>query len=76
MIFINVTLSHSNNCLSYNISMKILMEIDEALGQPAELKQHIIDDLKQLKVEYRQKLTECIDEFTFKILSNIERDMR
>lgn len=52
------------------------MEIDEALGQPAELKQNIIDDLRQLKVEYRQQLTECIDEFTFKILSNIERDMR
>lgn len=57
------------------LSRQILAEIDEALGQPAELKRNIVDDLRQLKVEYRQKLTASIDEFTFKILSNIERDM-
>lgn len=53
-----------------------MKEIDEALGQSAELKPNILDDLRQLKVDYRNKLTECIDGFTFKILSNIERDMK
>lgn len=64
------------NLRRMQLSRQILTEIDEALGQPADVKRNIVDDLRQLKVEYRQKLTEAIDEFTFKILSNIERDMK
>lgn len=40
------------------------------------LKQTIIEELNRLKLEFRLKLTEYIDDFSFKILSNIDRDMK
>lgn len=40
------------------------------------LKQTIIDELNRLKLEFRLKLSESIDDFSFKILSNIDRDMK
>lgn len=55
---------------------KILDEINEAVSESSHLKESVTDELVRLKFEFRQKLSECIDEFAFKILSNIERDMR
>lgn len=54
---------------------QILEEIDEAIDDPYSLKKSIVRDLHQLKIEFRQKMAEMMDEFSFKILSNIERDM-
>lgn len=54
---------------------QILEEIDEAIADPYSLKKSIVRDLHQLKIEFRQKMAEMMDEFSFKILSNIERDM-
>lgn len=55
---------------------QILEEIDEAIEQPNGLRERIISELHRLKMEFRQKLTEYIDDFSFKILSNIDRDMQ
>lgn len=54
---------------------QILTEIDEAIDTPTPLKETIIDELIRLKLEFRMKLAEYIDDFSFKILSNIDRDM-
>lgn len=54
---------------------QILTEIDEAVDTPTPLKATIIDELIRLKLEFRMKLAEYIDDFSFKILSNIDRDM-
>lgn len=35
----------------------------------------ILEDLLLLKLEFRQKLAEYLDDFSLEILSNIERDM-
>lgn len=50
--------------------------MDEAIEQPLTLKETIIEELHRLKMEFRQKLSEYIDDFSFKILSNIDRDMK
>lgn len=55
---------------------QILEEIDEAIEAPKALKETIIDELYRLKLEFRLKLAEYIDDFSFKILSNIDRDMK
>ena len=52
----------------------ILDGIECALGT-CGLKKSIQDDLIALKSEYRQLLAEYIDEFAYKVLSNIDRDM-
>ncbi|XP_031634411.1 protein CASC1-like, partial [Contarinia nasturtii] len=55
----------------------ILEEIDEAIEQqPTTLRESIISELHRLKLELRHKLIEYIDDFSFKILSNIDRDMK
>lgn len=53
---------------------QILTEIDEAISFSGSSKA-IIKDLHVLKLTFRTSISEYIDEFTFKILSNIERDM-
>lgn len=40
------------------------------------LKPTIIEELNRLKLEFRLKLAEYIDDFSLKILSNIDRDMK
>ncbi|KAJ6632758.1 Dynein axonemal intermediate chain 7 like [Pseudolycoriella hygida] len=52
----------------------ILTEIDEAIIFSG-LSKGIIKDLHVLKLTFRTSISEYIDDFTFKILSNIERDM-
>lgn len=52
---------------------QILAEIDEAIG--TGLPRAIIKDLHVLKLTFRTSISEFIDDFTYKILSNIERDM-
>lgn len=56
--------------------LQILEEIDEGIEMSTTLKQTIIEELNRLKLEFRLKLTEYIDDFSFKILSNIDRDMK
>lgn len=58
------------------IYSQILEEIDEAIEAPNSLKDTIIKELHRLKLEFRSKLAEYIDDFSFKILSNIDRDMK
>ncbi|KAL9696467.1 hypothetical protein quinque_016046 [Culex quinquefasciatus] len=53
----------------------ILEEIDEALHCDTTVTQSMIDDLHELKTEFRRVLADYIDEFAYKILSNINRDM-
>ncbi|XP_052871875.1 dynein axonemal intermediate chain 7-like [Anopheles cruzii] len=52
----------------------ILDEIDDALHDP-DVRPSMVEDLNELKVEFRNVLAEYIDEFAYKILSNINRDM-
>uniref|UniRef100_A0A182Q378 Uncharacterized protein n=1 Tax=Anopheles farauti TaxID=69004 RepID=A0A182Q378_9DIPT len=52
----------------------ILEEIDEALHD-ADVRPAMVEDLNELKVEFRNVLADYIDEFAYKILSNINRDM-
>lgn len=60
----------------YNFALnQILEEIEEAIEDPYSLKKSIVRDLHQLKTDFRLKMAEMMDEFSFKILSNIERDM-
>lgn len=54
---------------------KILDEIDEAITDVYSLSASIRLDLNELKCEFRSIMSNYIDEFTYKILSNIERDM-
>ncbi|XP_055842573.1 dynein axonemal intermediate chain 7 [Episyrphus balteatus] len=52
----------------------ILAEVDDSIG---DLKQSIttVTDLNKLKAEIRDFLRDYLDEFTYKILSHVERDM-
>ncbi|KAL5277000.1 CASC1 family protein [Megaselia abdita] len=52
----------------------ILFELDEAI-KDVEISKSIKLDLLKLKVELREYLKEYIDEFTYRILSQIDRDM-
>ncbi|XP_029720392.2 dynein axonemal intermediate chain 7 isoform X1 [Aedes albopictus] len=52
----------------------ILEEIDDALHD-TDMTQSMIDDLHEMKSEFRRVLANYIDEFAYKILSNINRDM-
>lgn len=56
--------------------LQILNEIYEAIAEPYSLTSSIVSDLNVLKCSFREKLAEHLDEFSFKILSNIERDMQ
>lgn len=53
---------------------QILTEIDEAIIFSG-LSRAVIKDLHVLKHTFRTSISEFIDDLTFKILSNIERDM-
>ncbi|CRK91757.1 CLUMA_CG005391, isoform A [Clunio marinus] len=53
----------------------ILDEIDAVVRDRYSLSVTKMDDLLELKLEIRTILSSFIDEFTFKILSNIERNM-
>ncbi|XP_053696746.1 dynein axonemal intermediate chain 7 [Sabethes cyaneus] len=52
----------------------ILEEIDDALHD-TEMTAAMIDDLNEMKTEFRRVLFHYIDEFAYKILCNINRDM-
>ncbi|XP_058826018.1 dynein axonemal intermediate chain 7 [Topomyia yanbarensis] len=52
----------------------ILEEIDDALHD-ADITQSMIDDLHEMKTEFRRVLSNYIDELAYKILCNINRDM-
>ncbi|XP_041771385.1 dynein intermediate chain CFAP94, axonemal isoform X2 [Anopheles merus] len=52
----------------------ILEEIDEALHD-SDVRPSMVEDLNELKMEFRNVLADYIDEFAYKILSNINRDM-
>lgn len=49
--------------------------MDEAIFDTA-VPESIQKDLSKLKFDVRQILSDYIDEFSYKILSNIERDMK
>ena len=52
----------------------ILDEIEFAL-EDVDMKKSKLFDLRDLKVEYRELLADYVDEYAYKILSNINRDM-
>ncbi|XP_035786611.1 protein CASC1-like [Anopheles albimanus] len=52
----------------------ILDEVDDALHD-ADIRPSMVADLNELKMEFRNVLADYIDEFAYKILSNINRDM-
>ncbi|XP_055637670.1 dynein axonemal intermediate chain 7 isoform X2 [Toxorhynchites rutilus septentrionalis] len=52
----------------------ILEEIDDALHD-TDMTQSMIDDLHEMKTEFRHVLGAYIDELAYKTLSNIDRDM-
>lgn len=54
---------------------QILDEINEAIMDPFSLSSSIVKDLNRLKFEFQLKLSQFIDQFAFKILSNVDRDM-
>lgn len=60
---------------SINIIFQILDEIHEAINDPNALSDSIIRDLYHLKFELRLMLSNHVDQLSFKVLSNIERDM-
>ncbi|XP_055598788.1 uncharacterized protein LOC129748273 [Uranotaenia lowii] len=53
----------------------ILEEIDDALHD-SDMTQAMIDDLHEMKTEFRRVLASYIDELAYKILCNINRDMK
>lgn len=55
--------------------MQILRELDESILDTKHLSISIRNDLNNLKYVLRTNLAKHIDEFSYKILSNIDRDM-
>ncbi|XP_030566711.1 protein CASC1 [Drosophila novamexicana] len=53
----------------------ILNELDESLGYTKSRSAHVAADLVKLKTEMRVFLKQHLDEFTYKTMSHIERDM-
>lgn len=54
---------------------QILNELDESLGYTKSRSAHVAADLVKLKTEMRVFLKQHLDEFTYKTMSHIERDM-
>lgn len=53
----------------------VLEEIDGELNNSKKLHQTTFEDLKRLKREIQSLLADFIDDFTYRILSHVERDM-
>lgn len=57
-----------------NYFLQILSELDETL-EDKNISESIISDLLELRLKFRLSLNDFINDFTYKILSHIERDM-
>lgn len=54
---------------------QILREVEESIQDTEHISAGTRSDLKQLKYALRTSLYDYIDDFSFRILSNIDRDM-